>query len=207
MIVNSIFPGIIKTGLSDHYPIFCTIDAVARNTTSNNKSKEPIFQRDLIDFDSDIFCHNLHELLCEFFKNNCDVNHSNFKNLFSDCINKIKSIIDLHAPLKNLSRKQLKLKPWITKGLLVSIKHKQQLYKTHFVNGNSEQKKFYKKYANKLNQIKFAAKQLYYHKELENSKFNLFKTWKTVKSLLPAFNKNHLRQKKLSTIMKYSQIH
>ena len=62
---NSIFPKIIKTDLSDHYPIFCTIDAVARNRTSNNKFKEPIFQRDLIDFDSDIFCHHLHESLCK----------------------------------------------------------------------------------------------------------------------------------------------
>ena len=35
---NSIFPGIIKTDLSDHYPIFCTIYAAARNRTSNNKS-------------------------------------------------------------------------------------------------------------------------------------------------------------------------
>ena len=98
-----------------------------------------------------------------------------------------------------MSRKQLKLKlkPWITKGLLVSIKHKQQLYKTHFVNGNSEQKKFYKKYANKLNRIKFAAKQLYYQKVLKNSKFNMFKTWKTVKSLLPSTNKKSSTPEKI----------
>ena len=30
---NSIFAGIIKTDLSDHYPIFCAIDAVAGNRT------------------------------------------------------------------------------------------------------------------------------------------------------------------------------
>ena len=82
-----------------------------------------------------------------FFKNDCDVNPTNFNNLFNDFINIIKSIIDFHAPLKKLSLKQLKLKLklWITQGLLISIKHKQQLYKTHFINGNSEQKKFYKK--------------------------------------------------------------
>ena len=40
---NLIFPGIVKTDLSDHYPIFCTIDAVPGNRTSNNKFKEPIF--------------------------------------------------------------------------------------------------------------------------------------------------------------------
>ena len=100
---NSIFPGIIKTDLSDHYPIFCTIDAVARNRISNSKSKDPIFHRDLIDFESDIFCHHLRESLCEFFKNNCVVNPTNFNNLFSDFINIIKSIIDFHAPLKKFS--------------------------------------------------------------------------------------------------------
>ena len=206
---NSIFRGIIKTDLSDHYPNFCTIDAAARNRTSNNKSKELIFQRDLIDIDSDIFCHHLHESLCEFFKNNCDVNPSYFNNLFSDCINIIKSIIDFHASLKKLSRKQLKLKlkSWITKGLLVSIKHKQQLYKTHFVNGNSEQKKFYKTYANKLNRTKFAAKQLYYQKELENSNLICLKHGKLLNLFFRLLIKNHLRQKKLSTMMKYSQIH
>ena len=68
---------------------------------SNSKSKEPIFQRDLIDFDSDIFCHHLHESLCEFFKTNCDVNPTNFNTLFSDFIDIIKSIIDNHVPLKN----------------------------------------------------------------------------------------------------------
>ena len=94
-----------KTVLSNHYPIFCTIDAVARNRTSNNKSKESIFQRDLIDFNSDIVCHHLHESLCEFFKNNCDLNPTNFNNLFSDFIIIIKSIIDFHAPLKNFFRK------------------------------------------------------------------------------------------------------
>ena len=47
----------IKTDLSDHYSIFCTIDAVAGNRTSNNKSKEPIFQKDLNDLIGDIFCH------------------------------------------------------------------------------------------------------------------------------------------------------
>ena len=108
---NSNFPGIIKTDLADHYLIFCTIDAVARNRTSSTKSKELIFQKDLIDFNSNLFCHHLHESLCKVFKNNCDVNHTNFYNLFCDFNNIIKSIIHIHATLKKLSHKQLKLKP------------------------------------------------------------------------------------------------
>ena len=50
----------------------------------------------------------------------------------------ITSTIDAHAFLKKLSRKQnrLKNKPWITKGLLTSIKKKQAMHKTHYVNSS-----------------------------------------------------------------------
>ena len=67
-------------------------------------------------------------------------------------INIVKNTIVTHAPLKVLSQKQrkLKLKPWITKGILVTIKKKHKLYKSHFLNGSDVHKQFYKKYANKL---------------------------------------------------------
>ena len=86
--------------------------------------------------------------------------------VFNDFINIVKTAIDNYAPLKKLSCRQRKqkLKPWITHGLLISIKHKQRLYLSHFINGNTEKRNFYKKYANKLNTIKFISikTQLYY---------------------------------------------
>ena len=68
--------------------------------------------------------------------------------------------------------------------IIISIKHKQKLYLSHFINGNTEKRNFYKKYANKLNKIKFISKQMYYQDELYKSKNNAFKTWKVIKSLL-----------------------
>ena len=61
--------------------------------------------------------------------------------------------------MRKLTRKQQKLisKRWISRGILKSIKTKQKLYFSHFVKGNSEQKQLYKKYANKLTKVKFAA--------------------------------------------------
>ena len=87
-------------------------------------------------------------------------------------------MIDFNALLKKFTRKQLKLKLnlWITREPLISMKHKQKSFKKHFINDNSKQKKFYKKYANKLTRINFAAKQMYYQNKLENTKFNTFKT-------------------------------
>ena len=106
---NSFFPGIIKADLSDHYPIFCTIDAVARYRTSNTKSMSRYFKEISLILIAIYFVITCINRFVSFFKNNFDVNFTNFNNLFSDFINIIRSIIDFHASLKKLSRKQLKL--------------------------------------------------------------------------------------------------
>ena len=91
--------------------------------------------------------------------------------------------------MRKLTRKLQKLinKPWISRGILKLIKTKQEMYLSHFVRGNLEQKQLYKKYANKLTKIKFAAKKLYYQDKLETSKNNTSEVWRIIKSLLSSF--------------------
>ena len=179
---NSIFPGIIKTDLTDHYPIFCSI----KTFTFSNKLNPQKYKRDLLNFNAENFCKDLHKSILNFFPQDNAINPNDLNMIFNNFINIVKTAIDNYAPLKKLSRRQrkLKLKPWITRGLLISIKHKQKLYLSHFINGNTEKRNFYKKYANKLNKIKFSSKQMYYQDELYKSKNNAFKTWKVIKSLL-----------------------
>ena len=137
------------------------------------------------------YCNDLHKSLYNFFLINNNFNHDIFNQLFSDFIEIIKSAIDHHAPFKKLSRRQriLKQKPWISSSLLKSIKTKQKLHITHFVNGSLDQKFHYKSYANKINKIKFAAKKRYYLDVLPKYRYNAFKTWNTIKSLLPSSSK------------------
>ena len=65
------------------------------------------------------------------------------------------SVLDKHAPMRPMSRKEKRLtdKPWITKGVLISIKTKNRLYKKYFKNENDHtdnpKREFYKKYLNK----------------------------------------------------------
>ena len=62
--------------------------------------------------------------------------------MFSDCkqdidlsyktfLDKITKLLDIHAPVKKLSHKEKKSlsKPWLTKGILQSIKQKNVLYR------------------------------------------------------------------------------
>ena len=73
-----------------------------------------------------------------------------------------KSIIYEHAPLRTMSRKELRLnkKPWITKGILISIKTKNKLFKKFVKNNNQMNKANYKKYLNKLTHGKNFSKRL-----------------------------------------------
>ena len=91
-----------------------------------------------------------------FFSNKFAINSKNFNFVFSEFVKIISNAINEHPPLKKLSRAQQRLrrKPWITHGILKSIKHKQKLYGTHFIEDNKMQKQFYKKYSNALTKIK-----------------------------------------------------
>ena len=55
---------------------------------------------------------------------------SDVDNLFSSFYNKFNKIVNKYAPLKALSKRKVKqlCKPWITKGLRVSIRIKNKLY-------------------------------------------------------------------------------
>ena len=105
----------------------------------------------------------------------------------------IKLTIEKHAPLKKLSRKQqrLKNKPWITKSLLISIKKKQKLHKTHYIFGLPSEKKYYKLYSNTLTRVKNLAKRLYYHNKITEHKNNPKKIWDVLRFLLPSKTKSN----------------
>ena len=140
--LHSILPGIIKSDLTGHYPIFCSINHAIKIKPSNK-----YFYRFMKNFNSETFVSDL--------SNNLD--HFDFSAPFSDIrelsaafdnfIKIIKSTINAHAPLKIASRKQRKLlsKPWLTKGIQISIRNKKKLHQSFYVEGNAEQKLYYKK--------------------------------------------------------------
>ena len=55
---------------------------------------------------------------------------NNLENICTSFFNGFADIVNVHAPLKIRSRRQQKqkLKPWLTKGILKSIKTKHKLY-------------------------------------------------------------------------------
>ena len=79
--------------------------------------------------------------------------------------NQYHKIVDKHAPLKLASQsKQRQLnKPWLTKGILKSVKRKQKMYRTHFLSEDLQKIGEYKHYAAFLSHLKNESKTKYYN--------------------------------------------
>ena len=94
--------------------------------------------------------------------------------------------LDIHAPLTPQTRKEktLNKKPWITTGLLKSIKTKNKLFRKLFKSNNSKEKTFYKKYLNKLTHVKCAAKRNYYEKLIKTNPKNYSQTWSAIREII-----------------------
>ena len=121
----------------------------------------------------DKFCSDLYSVLLALYdkliQSYSNITANSFNKHFNHTMNAILAVINLYASLQNATKKHKRLfqKLWITKGLITSIKHKQRLYRTHFLKGNSSERQFYKKYANKLTRLKNLSRKMY-HKEALN---------------------------------------
>ena len=82
-----------------------------------------------------------------------DESFKNFLNIFA-------AIVNTHAPLKKCTRKKkkLKVKPWLNKTLLKSIKKKNRMFKDLYKNFNQQFFDKYEAYRSALNRIIQGAK-------------------------------------------------
>ena len=112
-----------------------------------------------------------------------------------DVISVLNQLAEKHAPLKKASQtKQKQLnKPWLTKGILKSIKRKQKMYRTHFLSIDMQKASEYKHYANVLTYIKNKSKSDYYSAQFLKYKDNLKQTWKLIGTLVKRKTKGQTR--------------
>ena len=82
-------------------------------------------------------------------------------------------------------------KPWVSKAILVSIKRRHKLFKTHFWSNGPRKQREYKTYSNKLSKIIKAAHKSYLSKQFELNRDNIKGTWKIIGSLIDRRNTNY----------------
>ena len=116
-----------------------------------------------------------------------ELNDSN--KLFDNFFTVVNDLLDTYAPYKKLSRREIKLKKaWLVKGILMSIKLKNRLYRK-FSRSKDEATKTdlrnkFKNYGNYLNKITRLSKLNYYKNLFEESKKNVLKTWNGITQVI-----------------------
>ena len=164
---------IITSLLSDHFPIFYTI-----NKPSPQKEVKFIKYRDFSDENLSSFILNLNSInWTDFFNMDCAQEaYDTFSNNFF-------TLYDLHFPLitKKLNTNYHKMDPWYTNGLLVSRRKKIKLEKIASSNRSVQNISSYKTYRNLYNKIVRSAKKMYFDKQFALAQSDMKKTWKLIR--------------------------
>ena len=105
---------------------------------------------------------------------------------------KVQEILDTEVPVKTIKVKPNKIlnEPWMSQGLLKSIKKQKRLYrKTINKNSTEIDELKYKEYRNKLSQILRRTKEEYYRNKCSEFKRNTARLWKMINKITQ--NMNH----------------
>ncbi len=169
---------VIKTDISDHYLIECSL-----NSTINNNNI-PTTKRNFSNNNKTKFAYKLRVADWTSLYALSDVNQA-----FNYFLRKLKRIYNRCFPFENAKNRVTK-SPWLTKGLLKSIRHKNSLFLQAKINPNLNQE--YKTYRNKLTNLIRVAK-LNYHKQLLiHLKSNSRKMWSYLNSLISTNTTNNI---------------
>ena len=173
-------PGILEYDVSDHLPIFgafkMDIDKQKIKYPQlrfHYPSKKPEFLKKLREnlSNSDLHADSKDAVLL----------NATLDNIIKALLNAEESVF----PLKKLSRKQAKArrKPWITGGIIKSIRHRHILFRQQLRKNDAELTKYYKKYRNKLNRTIENAKANYLKDVFDKIGTNPRKAWSELNKL------------------------
>ena len=116
---DDIIRGNILLTLSEHFSQFISV-----NREKIDLKKINVYQRDYSRFSNESFRDDV-------FIQNWNYARENVNNLFNDFYSKLEGSVNRHAPLKNLSPKEIKIKnkPWLNTIILKMIKIRNKVFR------------------------------------------------------------------------------
>ena len=188
MTCNS-YGGNLTSSISDHFLQFSQIDLF------NSEKVTPFvkYSRNFRDFDKRKFSNELSKIdWSSIVTNNLGTNNS--YQLFYD---KIINLLDEMAPYRKLTKKEIRLdqRPWITKGILVSMRKRDDLFKRMAREKNPTLKLeidfSYKKYRNMLTILLKQNKKNNFSVYILDNYNNTKKTWDGIRELVNVSKKKN----------------
>lgn len=173
---NHAFSGLFFTDISDHLPVFTvTLEEVERVNANSY-----YFVRDKNNSNIDKFHECLRNVVWSDIPEYNDPRYA-----YSVFLDKFTNIYNSCFPLKKITNSKNKpRKPWLSKGLLMSIKRKSKLYHRYVNNPSVPNEITYKRFKNKLNHLLRIAKREYYENQIKYAESNIKHTWKILNEVI-----------------------
>ena len=169
---------IIQTYISDHYPICLTCDNINfpnHVPKSCNVYKHDTRPSNLLNFQRELSNYSWFDIISD----------PNPKSAFSAFSSKIINCYNKNCPLRRVNRKtNLSKSPWITNGILNSIKHTSKLFRIYRLTNSETSGRNYRSYRNVLTKTIRSAKKSFYTNFFNQNKMNSRKIWRKIGEIL-----------------------
>ena len=181
---NETVSGNISASISDHLPQFSIFPDIFTDYPS---PKSNVVERDWDNFNQQNFILDYFELDINHLLNSAPNDVDKSFDTFSSNLN---LLLDKHAPYKKISKYKLKLKrkPWISKGIKVSIDVKNKLLSKYIKAKDPIAKSLfqqkYKIHRNMLSTLMKRSKTNYFTNFFNENINNIKNTWKGIKNLI-----------------------
>lgn len=184
-----IVSGNLTVSISDHLPQFLFFD----NKPESNSKPLLGFRRDWSKFNRENFKN-------QFENTNWDeilkIEEGDINMSFDSFLDYTTTLFDAHVPLVKITRRESKLflKPWITKGLLSSMKVRDNLFREYLSATCVDIRSFlclrYKFYRNRIVYLLRLSKKLHYSRYFQSNSVNLRKIWIGVREIISSKSPN-----------------
>ena len=177
---NNCTAGTIISDITDHYINFILTKKFVRRTIPPKRvTYRPYSSANIAKFNT-------------YLEESCDWNTilglSDVNEAYDSFVSEYNKALNVCIPLtsKRIDRFKHKQNPWITRGILQSLKTKNKLYKQKVScrNHNDEIQKRYNNYRNILHKTIRLAKQRYWENRLSEAKHDMKRMWNSINSLL-----------------------
>ena len=191
--------GLLYTDISDHFPIFCLIKTDRKGEQQRSVGKCNVKRRLITKHKIQEFKVRLSQVDWSgiYISNDANTSYNNFIDLFMSVYNDC-------FPLVNQRSKNNCKKPWITNGLLTSIKKKNKMYIAYIRKPCEKSRLKYTVFKNKLTSLLRNSKKLYFSEIFQKCKGNIKKTWNEINIILGHKKQNIIPNEMYSGKNKYS---
>ena len=183
--------GNLMIGISDHLPQFLFLNQMSKPSKSKLNN---VMSRSWSSFNEDNFRNDFNTLN---WKEILSVDKNDSESSFNCFLDNFNILFDKHVPLKKLTKRQIKLrnKPWVTSGLLTSMKIRDSILCDLNNTSDSDLKAFlhsrYKFYRNRIVSLLRLSKKIHFNVYFKENSKNLRKIWQGVREIISLKTKSN----------------